>query len=411
MNLDDIIAEVIAIGDELTTGQRLDTNTQWLSARLGDAGVTVGWHTTVSDDLDRIRDVIAISVQRARIVLITGGLGPTKDDLTRQAIADATGEPLELVPGVIEHIEKMFSRHGRTMSPANAVQAMFPRGAVVIDNAEGTAPGIDLTVGSSRIFAMPGVPPEMKRMWDDHVDSQLAEMTQSKQVIVHHVLRCFGVGESEAEARLPDLISRDREPRVGITASEATISFRISARGETEKNCREMIEPTIDEIRAELGDIVFGEQDDTLQDVVIRLLRERSLTVAVADFQFCGRSGLMFQTSNEAGVERISVLDLSEEQPEEWCGEDDGSLLAAAKVAAMKANAEIGLAIGKLIVNDEAAGTGNFPMAIHYQAGPDVSPVFEQQSYRHSGHSSYREKSSAKKVIDFLRLFLIRNVR
>ena len=248
-------------------------------------------------------------------------------------------------------------------------------------------------------------------MWEEHVELELAELTQSKQVIIHHVLRCFGVGESEAESRLPDLIERDREPRVGITASEATISFRISARGENEQRCREMIQPTIDEIRAELGDIVFGEQDDTLQDVVIRLLRERSLTVAVADFQFSGRSGQMFQTSDEDGVDSVSVFNLESEQPEQWCQEHDGSLITAAEVAAVKANADIGLAIGKLVLNDDASGTGNFPMAIYYQPGSDTSPVLEQQTYRHSGHSSYREKSSAKKVIDFLRLFLIRNVR
>ena len=235
------LAEVIAVGDEMTSGQRLDTNTQWLAQQLNDLGIEVGYHSTVGDDLQRQTDVIRSAMDRAEIVLMTGGLGPTQDDLTRQAIADAAAVELLSDAEALTHIESIFARNNRVMSPANKAQALYPAGGQTIHNEEGTAPGVDFSNGRSRIFAMPGVPYEMKLMWETWVGPQISKMFGSEKVIRHHVLRCFGVGESQAESMMPDLIDRQRQPRVGITASYSIISFRIMATADSEQQCLKQI--------------------------------------------------------------------------------------------------------------------------------------------------------------------------
>ena len=169
-----ITAEVVSIGDEMTSGGRLDTNAQWLSQRLGDLGVEVTFHSTVGDDLSHNIDVFRTAARRVDVVVATGGLGPTRDDLTREALAAVAEQPLELRADALQHIQLLFSRRDREMPERNQVQAMFPVGSQQIFNPQGTAPGIDLSVarddgGVCRVFALPGVPAEMKRMFDDTV--------------------------------------------------------------------------------------------------------------------------------------------------------------------------------------------------------------------------------------------------
>ena len=235
-------AEIIAIGDELTSGQRLDTNTQWLSERLNELGIPVAFHTTVGDDLENNIAVFRTAIERADIVVATGGLGPTADDLTREAIAAAAGVDLIEDAEALAHIRNLFSRRKREMPERNKVQALFPRGSRVVPNPEGTAPGIDLTVPRScgpacRVFALPGVPAEMFTMWKDTVAPAIAATQPSKRVICHRRIKCFGVGESDLEAMLPDMIRRKREPLVGITVHGATITLRITASGPNETAC------------------------------------------------------------------------------------------------------------------------------------------------------------------------------
>jgi nicotinamide-nucleotide amidase len=295
-------AEIIAIGDELTSGQRLDTNSQWLSERLNELGIPVAFHTTVGDDLAANIAVFCAAIERADIVVASGGLGPTADDLTREALAAAAGVDLIEDAEALAHIRNLFSRRKREMPERNKVQALFPRGSRVVPNPEGTAPGIDLTVPRScgppcRVFALPGVPAEMFTMWNDTVAPALAATQPSKRVICHRRIKCFGVGESDLEAMLPDMIRRKREPLVGITVHGATITLRITASGTNETAARREMEPTIAQIRELLGVLVFGEEDDELENAVARLLKERDQTLAVAEW---ATDGLISQWLAEA---------------------------------------------------------------------------------------------------------------
>jgi nicotinamide-nucleotide amidase len=308
-------AEIIAIGDELTSGQRLDTNTQWLSERLNEIGVPVAFHTTVGDDLETNIAAFKSAIGRADIVVCTGGLGPTADDLTRDAIAAAVGVDLVQDDAALAHIRNLFARRSRAMPERNVIQAQFPRGSRVVPNPHGTAPGIDLTVprpspsppqigeglgeGSCRVFALPGVPAEMFEMWNASVAPAIVAMFGSRRVIRHRRIKVFGAGESDIEAMLPEMIRRKREPLVGITVSGATITLRITASGPNDATCQQAMAPTVAQIRDILGILVFGEEDDELEHAVVRLLNERKRTVAIAEW---ATDGLVSQWLAEAAA-------------------------------------------------------------------------------------------------------------
>lgn len=348
-----MIAEILAIGDELTSGQRLDTNTQWLSQQLETLGIEVLFHTTVGDDLEANIQVIKNALARANLVISTGGLGPTDDDLTRQALANATSTKLELHAESLEHIQRRFSMRGREMPPKNQIQAMFPAGSRVILNPNGTAPGIDLdySVGlhHSRFIALPGVPAEMKEMWAATVVPSLAGKGTAKKIIRHHAVKCFGVGESHMEALLPDLIKRGREPRVGITVHQATISLRITASGQTAQQCEESIADTVRQIHEAVGELVFGEGDQELQDVVIRDLLARGETLATVE---SSTSGLLAFWLGAVDEDRQAFLGGTIEMPVELVSQE--RVEAAAVQARSVGNATYGLALGTLAKADSA---------------------------------------------------------
>lgn len=282
-----LFAEVISIGDEMTSGARLDTNTQWLSRRLVELGVTVKFHSTVGDTLSDNIDAFRIAASRAEIIVASGGLGPTRDDLTRDALAGVSGQPLAMRDSAMKHIESLFARRNRPMPERNRVQAMFPIGSEEIFNPQGTAPGIDLSIPRQgqpecRIYALPGVPAEMRRMFDDTVAPRILAQSGGATRIRHLVMKFFGTGESEMEQRLGEMISRDRQPRVGITVNAATISLRITATADTDETCDALIASTRAEILDLVPEFYFGDGDEFEQyhaiDSALRL-RNQSLMV------------------------------------------------------------------------------------------------------------------------------------
>jgi len=283
-------AEVISIGDEMTSGARLDTNSQWLCQRLGELGITVRFTTMVGDQLQDNVDVFRSACNRVDFVVATGGLGPTADDLTRDAIALTCNRSLVLSESALRYIESMFKNRQRGMPPQNRVQAMFPEGALEIFNPRGTAPGVDITATfndqrSSRIFALPGVPAEMMEMFDATVAPRIIQQIGGgRRVIKNAVIKCFGIGESDMEARLGEMISRMRLPRVGITVSAATISLRIAAECDSESRCDEMIRQTRTEIMELAGEFVFGEGETfELHHALTEILGSRQQRIATIE--------------------------------------------------------------------------------------------------------------------------------
>ncbi|MCE9630803.1 MAG: competence/damage-inducible protein A [Planctomycetia bacterium] len=286
-------AEVIAIGDELTSGQRLDTNSRWMAAELGVLGIPVTFHTTVPDTLEAGIEAFRLAAGRADVVMVTGGLGPTADDLTRDVLAAVAGVPLDLSEEALATVESRFARRGAAMPESNRRQALFPRGSRIIPNPDGTAPGIDIDLdragGRCRVFALPGVPSEMKTMWSGTVEPALLGMMPGRATIVQRRIKCFGAGESAVESMLPDLVRRGRDPLVGITAHEATITLRIAARGRDEADCLAKIAPTAATIRECLGAIVYGVEDDEVEDATLTAVAATGGSVASVEIGTAGR--------------------------------------------------------------------------------------------------------------------------
>jgi competence/damage-inducible protein CinA-like protein len=411
-------AEVISIGDELTSGQRLDTNSQWLSTRLGELGVSVMYHTTVADNLDANISVFRQAAERADIIVATGGLGPTADDLTREAIAAAAGVELELDATALQYIESLFARRHRPMPERNRVQAMFPRGSRVIHNPAGTAPGIDIEMprpgrAPAHIFALPGVPAEMREMWGQTVAPAIAAMLGAPRVIRHKLIKCYGVGESDLEAMLPDLIRRGRDPQVGITVSGATITLRITAAGNSAEECYQRMESTVATIHQCLGDLVFGEGDDELEHAIVRLLVEQQKTLATAEW---GSGGTIAHwLSNVHHSDKCFLGGAVIQNPKALTGLFDSPsaakplpenheqfVTAMAQAARTMFAADYGLAIGQLPAID---GQADQPPLLHFAvAGPKGTKA---KSYLYIGHPDILKTRAAKQALNFLRLILL----
>ncbi|GIW96259.1 MAG: damage-inducible protein CinA [Pirellulaceae bacterium] len=405
-------AELIAIGDELVSGQRLDTNSPWLSERLAELGVTVGFHTTVGDDMLANLTAFRAATQRVDLVIATGGLGPTADDLTRDVLAELVGKPLVWHQPSWEHICQLFAARGRTVPERNRVQAMLPEGAEPIPNRHGTAPGIYLRVPRSgsppaHVFALPGVPAEMRQLWQEYVAPTVRALMPQPVCIQRHVVKCFGLGESDLEARLPDLIRRGRRPAVGITVSQATISLRIQAEGGSKTECQQQIDHTVALIRQSLGPVVFGEGEHyELQHAVADLLAARQVTLAVAE---CGTQGIVTHWLAEAdkGVFRGGWVlpELTDAPLPDTPATDSLPTRIGQWADAVRRHwqADLGLAIGPWPDSPGLQPTGHliFALACGNETRMHSVPVV--------GHPDLLRVRAAKQALDFVRLLLASN--
>jgi nicotinamide-nucleotide amidase len=410
-------SEVISIGSEITSGQNLDTNSQWLSQRLAEIGIPVGWHTTVADDLADNTAAFRIAAGRAGLVLITGGLGPTQDDLTRQALAEAAGVELVFHEKSFEHIKQMFARRSRTMPESNRVQALFPAGAEPIPNARGTAPGIWMRLGGAVVAAMPGVPSEMYAMYETQVKLRLLQLNLGGGVLVQRKLNAFGAGESALEQKLLDLTRRGHVPEVGITVSDATISLRILARAANLAEAQAQIAPVEQTIRERLGDLVFGAGEEDLQDVVVRLLGEKRRTLATAEGVTAGgvaerlgrvpgastwfRGGLVAY-DNRVKTEMLAV-------PQALLDEHGAVSAAVAEAMAVGCRVRFGtdLAVSTVGIAGPGGGTEEKPLGLVYAALAWADGV-KSASMSWTGTRAEVQSRTAKMALNLARLHLLR---
>jgi len=279
-------AIILAIGDELVLGQTIDSNSAWLSAQLAALGCEPLAHVTVGDDQAAIERALRDAIRRCDCVLISGGLGPTADDLTRQALAAVLDRPLQSNSAWLEELSNFFQKRGRPMPESNKIQAMIPTGARMIRNTAGTATGIDAVHRSAerscRIFAMPGVPKEMKLMFQLEVAPNIAAIGEAR-FIRSRTLHTFGLGESAVAQKLGNLMDRTRNPSVGTTVSSGIVSLRINARANDPAQADRQLQQTAEQCRAALGELIIGQEDQTLASVVGELLARSRLSVTTAE--------------------------------------------------------------------------------------------------------------------------------
>ncbi len=274
-------AGIIAIGNELLSGHTVDTNTAYLGRELLLADAQVTRHWTVPDELDAIAEALTLGTQSCDVILVTGGLGPTDDDITRQALAEFLGVDLELHEDLLVQLRQFFDARGYPMPERNEIQAYLPVGCDVLPNEMGTAPGIRATCEGVPVYVLPGVPKEMKAMFQAVVRPELLALSGHK--IVVKKLKCFGVGESALVSKLGRKMRRGRNPLINCTVDFGVITLHVIGSGATLQEAHALVEQDESYIRRTLGDLVYGESDDTFAHVIGRVLHQSKGTLAVAE--------------------------------------------------------------------------------------------------------------------------------
>lgn len=278
-------AEILSVGTELLLGEIDDTNASYLSRRLAASGIDVHLRHTVGDNLERLVQVLSTARRRAEVVLLTGGLGPTPDDLTREALAELTQRPLQTVPEAEFRLHQFFMTRGRTPSNSDLKQAMAPRGAELLSNPVGTAPGIWLEHQGVVYVAMPGPPTEMREMMDNLVLPRLqAKVAEEGGGVLHaRFLRLTGMGESQVADRLADLLEQQQDPTLALYASPGEVRVRLATKAADHAAAERKFLPVEQEIRGRLGAAVYGIDDETMEVALGKALLAAEATVAVAE--------------------------------------------------------------------------------------------------------------------------------
>jgi nicotinamide-nucleotide amidase len=295
-------AEIVAIGSELLLGQIVDTNSTWLAQRLTALGINLFYKTVVGDNPARMKEVLTRALERSDVVITGGGLGPTQDDLTREVVAEVTGRQLVLDPHLLEQIDHRFRSRGFIMTPNNERQAYIPAGAIAVENPNGTAPSFIVEDPRGIIFALPGVPFELKWLFDYEVAPYLRRKFSLAEIITYRVLKVAELGESRVDDLIGHLIANSQNPTVGVLAHPGQVDVRIAAKAATREEALRLIAPVEAEVRQLVGRHVFAVDEETLEEAVGKLLREKDKTIAVCE-DLTG--GLVAERLQEADAEHF----------------------------------------------------------------------------------------------------------
>jgi nicotinamide-nucleotide amidase len=408
-------AEIIAIGSELLLGQIIDTNSSYIAKSLADIGIELIQTTTVGDNLQRMKEAIQEATQRCQVVITTGGLGPTEDDLTREAVAETTKRPLLFQPHLMEQIEGLFKRRGFRMTENNRKQAYIPEGAIPIENPKGTAPGFIVEGSNWVTISIPGVPSEMEYLMKHTVISYLRRRFNLKhQVLRYKVLRACGLGESAIGLQIKDLMRESRNPSVGTLASVGDIKIRITAKADNPEEASILIQRMEQEIRNRLGSLIYGVDDETLHGNIVKELERLNLTLSVAETFTVGIISQKLASTNSPSFAQGVVLPLDSSQIRflKMAEEEFNFLNKEPKkltdLLATKARDEFktdfGLAMfGKVLEEQEK---GNYKIETFYSLS--TQSEVENQEYALGGELWMVRERASILALDMLRKYLIK---
>jgi nicotinamide-nucleotide amidase len=412
-------AEIICVGTELLLGDILNTNSQYLAQQLAALGIPHYYQTVVGDNLNRLHQAIAIATKRSSILIFTGGLGPTPDDLTTEAIATYFSTPLIEQPEIIEDIAQKFAQMGRTMSPSNRKQALIPNGAKILPNPAGTAPGIIWQPQAGlTILTFPGVPSEMERMWQETAVPFLKSQGWGQETIYSRMLRFRGIGESALAEKVADLFNLTN-PTVAPYAAMGEVRLRVSAKAKSEAEAIALIEPVARQIRDIAGLDYFGADDDTLASAVGKLLKETGETLSVAESCTGGGMGEMLTSipgSSDyfiggiiayANSVKISLLDVNAEDLERFGAVSASVAQQMAKGVKQHLGTSWGIAITGIA--GPGGGTDGKPVGLLYVglATPDDRADSFEYRFGQTRSRALIRYLSACNALDLLRRRLI----
>ncbi|HVM09197.1 MAG TPA: competence/damage-inducible protein A [Acidimicrobiales bacterium] len=413
---------MIAVGSELLLGQIVDTNSSWMGERLALAGIDSHYQTKVGDNLDRIVNALRTSLARSDAVIMCGGLGPTQDDITREAIAKVMNVPLERNEEIGERIRKMFESRGREMPESNLRQADVPQGAKVIDQVRGTAPGLICPVGHKVVYAVPGVPYEMTEMMERAIIPDLQVRAGTTATIVSRTLRTWGLAESAvAEKLAPRLDALDNAsgpaPTIAFLASGIEgIKVRITAKAPDADSARDLLMAEEAQVRTILGDLIFGVDEETMEDAVGHLLRAQGLTLAVAESLTGGLVGS--RLTNVVGASewfRGCVVSYASEVKYDVLGVPEGPVVSdvAARAMATGVRKVLGADVGISVtgVAGPAEQDGQPPGTVFIGIAMPGDDEGEARQLRLPGDRERVRQFSAISLLDALRYRLLERSR
>lgn len=276
-------AEIIAVGSELLLGQIANTNAQFISSQLSELGINVYYHSVIGDNGGRLKKAIEIAESRANLIIFSGGLGPTKDDLTKETIAEHLGIPLVFDEKALETVEQFFKKQGRPLTENNRKQALILEGSEVLPNDHGLAPGMLLEKEGITYILLPGPPSEIEPMFQFEAKPRLAARLSEGGVILSHVLRFYGIGEAELETRLQHILDEQTNPTIAPLATDGEVMLRITAKSDSEDEAWDLINAKKKEVLSIVGKYNYGVDDDSLASKTVEMLLHNQLTIAAAE--------------------------------------------------------------------------------------------------------------------------------
>ena len=376
-------AEIISVGTEILLGDIVNTNAQYVAKELASIGIEVYHQSTVGDNVERLYECFKESLERSDVVITTGGLGPTKDDLTKEVAAKFFGQELVLHEPSWEYIKSLIQRRGKEIAPNNKKQAYFPESAIILKNNNGTAPGAILKKDDKAIIVLPGPPKEMKAMFNESVMPYLNQFTDFK--LISKTLRLYGIGESDLEIAIMDILDEQTNPTVALYAKEMEVTIRLTAKATDEEEALKLIEPVENRIRERVGKFIYtnddkynGESQNVLEEIVAKLLVEKDLKVATAEsctggmvasalIDYPGISSVFLEGcvtySNESKIKRLGV---KEETLNKYGAVSEETAIEMAKGIAEGLGADIGLSTTG--VAGPGGGTDEKPVGLVYTA-------------------------------------------
>ncbi len=406
-----MIAELVSVGTELLLGNIVNTNTQYLAEKCALLGLSMYHQVTVGDNRERLSQVLETALKRSDVVILTGGLGPTEDDLTKEVCAEAMGFPLEEDAHTKERIRQYFKNSIYKEIPDNNwKQALVPHGALVLDNDNGTAPGLILEKDGKAAVLLPGPPNELKPLFEKQVFPYLQK--RQLKVIRSQMIKICGYGESQVEDKLLDLIDGQTNPTIATYAKTAEVHLRITAKAADEAEARELLKPVAEEIRNRFGEAVYTtEEEETLEMAVVRLLKEQGLAVTTAESCTGGLiAGRLVNVPGASGVFREGFITYSNEAKTKHLGVKESTLKEYGAVSEQTARE---MAAGGVV-----AGASEACIAVTGIAGPDADgkkPVglvyiaccirdkIRVEEYHFKGNRDKIREQSVVKALDLLR--------